>query len=88
MELVTLFVIWRSLASSRRGDVGVLCCPAKTCNCMLQLNLQSNAATWWIQMKSWVDLPVCRSNSTFHQITSVLLLLLLKEFRLFCTHYS
>ena len=38
------------------GDLGVEP-PAETCNCKLQPNRQSYAATWRIQTRSWVDLP-------------------------------
>jgi len=38
------------------GDLGVKPL-TKTWNCELQPNSQSYAATWWIQTRSWVDLP-------------------------------
>jgi len=31
--------------------------PSQTWNCKLQPNRQSYAATWWIQTRSWMDLP-------------------------------
>jgi len=41
---------------SGRVDLGVEP-PAKTCNCKLQPNRQSYAATWRMQARSWVELP-------------------------------
>ena len=42
--------------------------PAKTCNCILQPNSQSYAATWRIQMRGWLNL---RQWTAFCQIMLV-----------------
>ena len=53
-----------SVAPTRKGDFGVEP-PGKTCNCKLQQNRRSYAATWRLQTRSWVDLPVATAIPRF-----------------------
>ena len=56
-----------------RGDLGVEP-PAKTCNCKFQPNRQSYVATWRIQTRTWVDLPISTAIPPFSKLIWCLVL--------------